>query len=174
MSARAPSSLRRSVVLVAAVLGLAACAQGPTITTGTDALPGATTVTATPPPAIPGGGSCTDLSPTTKAKRGFEVQGKMRGGDPFYALFDGVRSLPAGRPLTTYLRLPGARSVRLTLIGPQDRIVRVPPPHPGLPPYPWARPGDAWAGTVTFPQTGCWRIAVARSTLDGEMWVRVG
>jgi hypothetical protein len=64
--------------------------------------------------------------------------------------------------------------VRLTLIGPQDRITRVPAPHPGLPPYPWARPGDPWTGTVAFPQTGCWRVAVARGGLDGEMWVRVG
>jgi hypothetical protein len=174
MSGRTPFPLCRSVVLFATVLGLSACAHGPTITTGTDALPGASTVTATPPPTIPGGGSCSDLSPRTKAKRGLQVQGTMRGGDPFYALFDGVRSLPAGRPLTTYLRLPGARSVRLTLIGPQDRIARVPAPHPGLPPYPWARPGDAWTGTVTFPQAGCWRVAVARSGLDGEMWVRVG
>jgi hypothetical protein len=166
--------LGRSAALVAAVLVLSACATGPTITTGTDALPGASTVTATPPAPVPGSGNCSDLSRATRIKRGLEVQGVVQGGDPFYVLFSGARSLTHGRALTAYLRLPGARSVRITLMGPQDKIARATGVHPGLPSFPWVHPGDPWTGIITFPQPGCWRVHVQRSALDGDMWVRVG
>jgi hypothetical protein len=174
MQRHAPSPLRGSVVLVAALFALSACTSGPTITTGTDALPGASTVAPTTPPPLAGGGSCTDLSPVTRTKRGLEVEGRMRGGEPFYALFDGAPALRAGPSTTVYWRLQGARSVRVLLIGANDRIVRITGLHPGLPPYPWPRHGDAWVGTITFPQPGCWRIYIARSDTDGEMWVRAG
>jgi hypothetical protein len=174
MPRHAPSPWRRSVVLAAALLVLSACASGPTITTGTDALPGASTVTATPPPAIPGGRSCTNLSTTAQEKHGLEVHGVMRNGEPFYAMFDGAQRLESGRAMTTYLRVPGARVLRITLVGRADRLVRGAGLRPGLPPYPWDRPGDPWVGTLTFPQSGCWRIYVDRAGFDGEMWVRVG
>jgi hypothetical protein len=167
-----PSRWRRSVVLVAACVVLPACASGPTITTATS--PVATTVSATPPPDIPDGRSCSNPSPTSREKHGLEVQGVMRGGQPFYALFDGARRLATERPQLLYLRMPGARTLRITLVGPDDRLVRVSGLRPGLPPYPWDRPGDPWTGTLTFPQAGCWRIYVDRSGFDGELWVRFG
>ena len=173
MPRHAPSPWRHSVVLIAAVVGLSACASGPTITTGNDVLPGAPPVTQTPPPNIPGGRSCTNLSPTSREKHGLEARGVMRGGQPFYALFDGVERLTAGKPLTTYLRLPGARVLRVTLVGPNDRLARGTGLRPSLPPYPWDRPGDPWVGTLTFTQSGCWRIYVDRAGFDGEIWVRV-
>lgn len=174
MPRHTPSPWWRSVVLASALFTLSACASGPTITTGTDALPGASTVAVTPPPDIPEPRSCTNLSPASREKHGLEVDGVMRGGQPFYALFDGVEKLPTGIALTTYLHIPGARVLRVTLVGPSDRLVRGTGLRPGLPPYPWDRPGDAWMGTLTFPQSGCWRIYVDRAGFDGEMWVRVG
>ncbi len=159
--------------MLAALFALSACASGPTIATVTTS-PGSSTATATPPPDIPGGRSCSNLSPASRERHGLEVQGTMRGGQPFYVLFDGANKLTSERPLTTYLRLPGARVLRITLVGPDDRLVRGSGLRPGLPPYPWDRPGDPWVGTLTFPQGGCWRIYVDRAGYDGDMWVRVG
>jgi hypothetical protein len=169
-----PSPWHRSVVFVAATLAVSSCVSGPTISTGTDALPGASTVAVTPPPQIPGGHGCSDLSPTVAGKHGLEVRGVMRDGQPFYGLFAGVRQLTAGKDLTAYLRIPGARASRVTLVGPDGRLARGTGLRPGLPPYPWDRPGDPWLGTLTFSRSGCWRIYVDRAGLDGEMWVRVG
>jgi hypothetical protein len=174
MPPSAPSPWRRSVVLAAALFALSACASGPTITTGTDALPGASTVIATPPPAIPGGESCSNLSPTAHDRHGLEAHGTMRDGQPLSALFDGVQRLARGRATKTYLRLPGSRVLRVTLVGPGDRLVRGTRLRPGLPPYGWDRPGDPWVGTLTFPRSGCWRIYVDRDGYDGDIYVHVG
>jgi hypothetical protein len=165
---------RRSAALVAACVVLAACGQGPTISTATAVAPGTNTATATPPPDIASPRGCHDLSPAQRAKRGLEIVGQMRDGEPFYALFDGVRSqIAAGAHITTYLRMPGARVVRLTLVGPDDRLVHVAGLRPGLAPYPWDRPGDPWTGTLTFPRSGCWRVYVDRAGDDGEAWLHV-
>jgi hypothetical protein len=167
-----PSPQRLAVVLAAAASMLSGCASGPAIITGTDARPATSPVTSMTPPPLPGGGSCTNLSPAIRVKRGLQVKGRMRNGDPFYALFDGVRTVPAKRSITTYFRLPGVRTVRIMMIGPNDRLSRASGLRPGLPPYPWDQPGDAWLGTITLPLPGCWRIYIERGELDGEMWVR--
>jgi hypothetical protein len=163
----------RAAAIVAAVLVLGACASGPTITTGTDALPATSRAAPTPPPDIPSGHSCDNLSPISREQHGLEVHGAMRGGAPFYALFEGTAELTARDHVVTYLRMPGARVLRMTLVGPDDRPVRVAGLRPGLAPFPWDRPGDPWVGTLTFSRGGCWRIYVDRSGTDGEMWVHV-
>jgi hypothetical protein len=98
----------------------------------------------------------------------------MRDGQPFYALFQGVHGGVAAREhVTTYFRLPGARVLRITLVAPDDRLVRVPGLRPGLAPFPWNRPGDPWVGTLTFSRPGCWRVYIDRSGEDGEIWLHV-
>jgi hypothetical protein len=169
----APTPRQRSVVFVAALSMMVACGNGPTVSTGTDALPGASTVTATPPRDIPSARGCDNPSPTSQQQHGLEIEGTMRGGEPFYALFEGVTELRADEELTTYLRMPGARVLRMTLVAPDDRLVRVGGPRPGLAPFRWERPGDPWVGTLTFSRGGCWRIYVDRSGVDGEIWVLV-
>jgi hypothetical protein len=160
-------------VLIAVCIALAGCANGPTITTASGPLPATSTVSATPPPDIPSGRSCDNLSPSSSGKHGLEVHGTMRGGQPFYGLFRGAKQLTAGDGVTTYFHMPGARVLRVTLVGPGDRIVRVGGLRPGLTPFPWDRPGDPWVGTLTFSRGGCWRVYVDRSGYDGEMWVHV-
>jgi hypothetical protein len=164
---------RRSAVLVAASIALVACREAPTITTAT-AGPGTSTATATPPPDIASARGCGDVSPTERVKHGLEVVGRMRDGDPFYALFDGVdRGVTAGDHVQTYFRMPGARALRITLVGPDDQLVRAGGVRPGLAPYPWDRPGDPWVGRLTFSRPGCWRVYVERSSDDGELWLHV-
>jgi hypothetical protein len=166
---------RRAVVLVAASLALVGCGQGPTITTGSPAAPAVDTASATPPPDIASPRDCGNVSPTAREKHGLELEGRMRDGQPFYALFDGARSgIDARDHLTTFFRLPGARVLRVTLVGPGDRLVRVAGMRPGLPSFRWDRPGDPWTGTLTFSRPGCWRIYVHRSGDDGEIWLHVG
>jgi hypothetical protein len=165
---------RRSVVLVAAASFLVACGGGLTISTGTAVLPPTTKQSPTPPPNIASGRDCQNLSPVQQLKHGLEIQGRMRDGEPFYALFVGAHSaVRAGDHVRSYLHMPGARVLRATLVGPDGQLVRVDGLRPGLAPFRWDRPGDPWAGTMTFGRSGCWRIYVDRSGDDGEIWLHV-
>ena len=171
--------MRRSTLVLfrlaafAVTLALAACSSGPSVASGTDPIPAASTVVSTPPP-MPGGRSCAKPSPTRPLAHGLEAQGAMRGGGAFYALFTGVDALTAGTPMTAYWRIEGSRALRIELVGPGDRLVRVSGVRPGMAPFPWDQPGEPWQSDVTFPQPVCWRIYVARGDVDGELWVRVG
>lgn len=163
----------RWAVTLAVTVALGACGHGPTISSGTDPIPAASSVVSTPPP-MPGGRSCTNPSPLRPVAHGLEVQGAMRGGGVFSALFSDVDTLTAGTPITTYWRIGGARALQIVLVGPADRIVPVSGVRPGVAPFTWNRPGEPWQSELTFPQPGCWRVYVARGSADGELWVRVG
>jgi hypothetical protein len=163
-------SIRRSVALAVALGVLAACSDGPNLTTGTDPVPAASTVFSTPP-AMAGGHDCASPSPTLETSRGLEVQGTMRGGGELWALFDGANVLRSGSAITTYWRVAGNGALQITLVGSDDRIQRVPGVRPGVPPYEWSQPGEPWRSVITFPQPGCWRIYVQRGEADGEVWI---
>ncbi len=163
--------IRRVVTFVVAICALAACSSEPSVTTGTDPLPAASTVATTPPP-IPSGRSCSNPSPSTQAEHGLEVRGVMRGDGDLWALFDGAATLRSGTPITTYWRISGNGALRITLVDASGRIERVTGVAPGVPPYEWAPPGEPWKSVITFPQPGCWRIYVQRGSLDGEVWVQ--
>ena len=162
----------RYAVAILATLTLGACAEGPSVASGTDPAPVGTGVATTPPP-IPGARSCENLSPIHPVAHGLEAQGKMRGAGSLFALFTDVDALSAGTPITTYWRLGGARALRVTLVGPGDRVAHATSVHPGVPPFTWDQPGEPWSSVVTFPQPGCWRVYVARAGADGDVWVRV-
>jgi len=161
----------RCAVAILATLALGACADGPGVASGTDPAPVGTA--ATTPPPIPGARSCDDPSPIEAVAHGLEAQGKMRGDGSLFALFSDVDALTAGTPITTYWRLGGDRALRVTLIGPGDRVAHATGVRPGVPPFPWDRPGEPWSSQVTFPQPGCWRVYVERSGADGDVWVHV-
>ena len=162
----------RCAVALAATLVLGACGGGPSVASGTDPIPAGTTVASTPPP-MPGGRSCANPSPIRPTQHGLEAQGTMRGGGVASALFTGVGALAAGEPIPTYWRVGGGGALKITLVGPSDRIVRVSGVRPGVPPFTWDPPGEPWQSTLTFPQPGCWRIYLVRGGTDGEVWVRV-
>jgi len=162
----------RFVVAFVATLALAACSDGPSLASGTDPVPGGSTVTSTPR-SMPRGGSCDNLSPIHTGAHGLEAQGVMRDGSTLYALFAGVDALTTGSPIMTYWRLGGARALSVTMVGPDDRIVHATSVRPGVPSFTWDRPGEPWRSQLSFPQPGCWRLYVARGARDGEVWVRV-
>jgi len=157
------------VVLTAVLVALAACGNGPTI--ATVAPPSTTHVTTTPPP-VPGAGSCTNLSRTADGKHGIEVQGKTTDDEPLIALFAGVHhTIPAGRALTTYVRVGGVRALRISVIDTNGHVSRVLGFRPGLPRFDWPGAGTPWTGTLTFAKSGCWRVYVQRGGLTGELWL---
>lgn len=162
----------RLAVAMMATVALGACSDGPSVASGTDPIPTGSSVAATPPP-VRGGGSCTDLSPANVLARGLETRGRIRGGGTVFALFAGVDALSAGNPITTYWRIGGDRALRITMIGPDDRIVHATAVRPGVPPFTWDQPGEPWSSEVEFPQPGCWRLYVQRGALDADIWVRV-
>jgi hypothetical protein len=169
---RQGTSPRLLIVALAAVLALAACGGGPTVATVPP--PSTTHVTTTPPP-VAGAGSCTNLSPARGDRHGVEVQGATTDGEPLAVLFAGVQhTIPAGRSLTTYVRVGGVRALRVSVIGTDDHVDRILGFRPGLPPFTWDQPGTPWAGTLTFPKAGCWRVYVQRSGLTGELWIHAG
>jgi hypothetical protein len=160
------------VALVAVVFALAACGGGPTVAT---VLPPSTTHVTTTPSPVPGAGSCANLSPTRDDKHGVEVQGVTTDDEPLALLFTGIQhTIPAGRSLTTYVRVGGVRALRVSVIGTDDHVVRVLGFRPGLPPFTWDQPGTPWTGALTFPKAGCWRVYVQRSGLTGELWIHAG
>jgi hypothetical protein len=171
MRANATFPLRCAVAILA-TLALGACADGPSVARGTDPAPVGTAVITTPPP-IPGARSCDNPSPIHAVAHGLEAQGKMRGAGSLFAFFAGVDALTADTPITAYWRLGGSRALRVTLIGPGDRVAHATSVRPGVPAFTWDHPGEPWSSVVTFPQSGCWRVYVERAGADGDLWVRV-
>src|SRR3954452_16685479 len=122
-----PRLVRSPRVWIAAfaefLLALTACGNGPTI--GTAAPPATTHVTTTPPP-VRGAGSCTKLSPAHDGKQGIEVDGATTDHEPLTVLFAGAHhTIPAGRGLTTYLRVGGVRALRVSVIDTNGHVNRV-------------------------------------------------
>jgi hypothetical protein len=170
---RLGTSPKMTIVALAVIsVALAACGGGPTVATVS---PPSTTHVTTAPPPVPGAGSCTNLSQARDGRHGVEVQGAATHDEPLTVLFAGVhRTIPAGRALTTYLRVGGARALRVSVIGTDDHVDRMLGFRPGLPRFNWDGPGTPWTGTLTFPKSGCWRVYVQRGGLTGELWVHAG
>lgn len=170
---RLVGSRRVRVVALAAVLfTLSACGNGPTV--ATVSAPATIRVTTTPPPVL-GSGSCTNLSRAHDAKHGIEVNGTTTDHEPLTMLFAGVHhTIPANHALTTYVRVGGARALRISVIDQAGHVDRILGFRPGLPRFDWSGGGTPWKGTVTFAKPGCWRVYVQRGGLNGELWLRAG
>lgn len=162
---------RRAVVLLAtALLALSACG-GTDVPRGADPI-ASTAVAPTMPPTI-GPVGCDPPSPSSQLEAGLEVEGTVEGGnDELWALFETDGPIASGAPTDVYWRIGGEKALRITLVGPNDRIASVPAPRPQ--PHPdWDRPGEPWVSVISFPQPGCWRVFVERSRRQGDLWVQV-
>jgi hypothetical protein len=156
--------------LAALLFALSACGGGPMV--ATVSLPATTHLTTTPP-AIPGAGSCRNLSPAHDDKHGIEVRGTTTDHEPLVVLFAGThRTIPSGKALTTYVRVGGVRALQISIGDRAGSVRRLLGFRPGLPPFDWPGAGTPWTGTTTFPQAGCWRIDVQRGGLTGQLWLR--
>ncbi len=158
--------------LAAVFVALTACGSGPTVATASP--PSTIEVTTTPPP-VPGAGSCSNVSTAREGRHGIEVEGTTTHHESLTVLFAGVHhTIPAGKALTTYVRVGGVRALRISVIGTNGHVDRALGFRPGLPPFDWPGPGTPWTGTLTFPESGCWRVYVQRGGLTGELWLHAG
>jgi hypothetical protein len=163
---------RRAVAVVATALFVMAGCADTDVPRGSDPI-GSVSPVVTVPPTI-GRVGCDPPSRSSELDAGLEVEGAVEGGggrDQLWALFEGGE-IRAGAPVDVYWRIGGDKALRITLVGPNDRIVAVSAPRPQ--PHPeWDRPGEPWVSTITFPQPGCWRVYVERSRREGDLWVVV-
>lgn len=155
--------------LATALVVLTACGDTD-VPRGADPIGSASRVVTLPPTIGPVG--CEPGSPASTLGDGLEVEGEVKGRDELWALFEGDGTVGWGVPVDVYWRIGGDKGLRITLIGPNDRIASVPAPHPQ--PHPeWDRPGEPWVSSITFPQPGCWRVYVERSRVQGDLWLTV-
>jgi len=174
MTFSSPSTgARRAVVAVAAsvLFALPACVDTG-VPEGTDPIANASEVATVPPTIGPVG--CDPGSTATQLPEGLEVQGAINDDrEELWALFDTQDALASGEPIPVYWRIGGDKPLRITLVGPNDRLAStqapIPKPHPT-----WERPGEPWMGLIAFPQPGCWRVYVERGKRAGDLWVNVG
>lgn len=87
-------------------------------------------------------------------------------------MFDTRDVVRAGQATTVWWRVPGDHALRLTLVGPGDRVVAVSGARPE-PLQGWDRPGEPWVSELTFPQPGCWMVHVQRGGRRGDLWLQV-
>lgn len=91
----------------------------------------------------------------------------------FWVLFFTEVPPLAGKEIKTVWRMTGsgefafcASDATGAVIGP----VRIPQPHRGST---WNHPGSEVGTGFNFPHSGCWRIHVERSDVDGDLWLHV-
>ena len=168
MSRNGSGSALRSAATVAVAFVLVGCAQTPSPPQADDPLDDASSRSTLPSNVGPA--DCAPASPLQEMDLGLEVEVASDGVD-IWALFTDpeVRS---GTPLTVWWTIPGTAELHLVLVGAGDREIEIRGVRPD-PTLEWARPGDQWVSTITFPQPGCWRISATRGTVHGDTWIRV-
>jgi hypothetical protein len=125
----------RIVALATISFALTACGNGPSV--ATLAPPSTTRVIATPPP-VAGAGSCRNPSDAHDTRHGIEITGTTTDHEPLTMLFAGTHhSIPAGKALSTFVRVGGARALRLSVIDTKGHADRVRGFRPGVPSFDW-------------------------------------
>lgn len=160
--------IRRTLAVAIAAAAMTAC-SGTDIPRGIDPVVSASVVVSVPDRV--GREGCDPGSPVTEIEGMLEVMGRVDGRGELWALF-ATDLLRAGTPIDVHWRIDGDKTMRVVLVGPNDRVVSVTPPNPD-PSLTWDRPGEPWSGTITFPQSGCWRVYVERARVRGDVWVEV-
>lgn len=164
------SGARRAVAVMATAAFVMTACGDTDVPRGSDPIASASSIVTLPPTIGPAG--CDPGSPASVLDAGLEVEGAVEGSDELWALFEGDGTVGSGELVDVYWRIGGDKGLRITLVGPNDRIATVPAPRPQ--PHPeWDRPGEPWVSSVTFPQSGCWRVYVERARVQGDLWLVV-
>lgn len=93
----------------------------------------------------------------------------------FWALFFTAVPPPAGKEIKVVWRMTGSGEFTFRASDADGMVIRpvgTPQPH-GVNRSNWIRPGFEVATRFTFPHSGCWRIQVERSDVDGDLWLQV-
>lgn len=160
----------KCVALVVSALVLATCTTGPAVSSGTDPMASASTLSRLPPNVGPS--DCSPASPTTPVRANTQVAGQDGAGSAFWALFPGHEPFSSATNLHVRLAVNGAHGMRIILGGPGGQEIRLDHVYPDFGAG-WGAPGDIWAAKMTFPAPGCWRISADRADKHADFWVLV-
>ena len=167
-----PNRVRSSIgaALLVPALVLAGCTGGPAVSSGSDPMASASTLSQLPPNLGPS--DCSPASPTTTVGTNTEVTGQNGKDTAFWALFPGTPPFPSGTDLHVRLAVNGEHGMRIILGGPSGQEIRLDHVYPDFG-ADWGRPGDIWQAIVNFPAPGCWRISADRADKHADFWVLV-
>lgn len=168
-SSSALAGIRRAVLVATVATAVAVSCSDAGVPRGIDPVASASVVVNVPERV--GREGCDPGSPVSEIDGGLEVEGRVDGRGELWALFATDRIL-AAEPIDVHWRIDGDKTMRVVLVGPNERVVSVTPPKPE-PTLTWDRPGEPWSGTITFPQAGCWRVYVERARVRGDVWLEV-
>jgi hypothetical protein len=123
-------------------------------------------------PANVGPSECNPPSASQTTKLGTVFTAATEGGFDAAALFPGPAAPSASAQLTVWWHVSGDHALNLTLVG-EGREIPVTELSPD-PTLNWPGTGDQWKSQLTFPQSGCWRIAIQRGLYrHGDVWLQV-
>jgi len=93
----------------------------------------------------------------------------------FWALVFGQVPPPAGKDIKIVWRMTGTGDFALHATDANGNVIPTlgtPQPH-GLNGSNWNHPGHELGTGFNFPHSGCWNIHVARSDVEGDLWLEV-
>lgn len=160
----------KGVTLLVSALLLVACTSGPAVSSGSDPMASASTLSQLPPNVGPS--DCNPPSATTLVRANTQVAGQDGADSAFWALFPGHEPFPSATNLPVRLAVNGAHGMQIILGGPNGQEIRLDHVYPDFGAT-WGRPGDIWKAIVNFPTAGCWRISADRSDKHADFWVLV-
>ena len=106
---------------------------------------------------------------------GFPETGLDSSKGSFWALvFDSIPP-PAGKDVKIVWRMTGTGDFALRATDADGKVIPTlgqPQPH-GLNGSNWNHPGYEVGTGFNFPHSGCWEIHVARSDVEGDLWLEV-
>jgi len=106
---------------------------------------------------------------------GFPETGVDSKAGSFWALIFGPVPPPAGKDVKIVWRMTGSGDFALHATDADGHVIPTlgePQPH-GLNGSNWNHPGYEVGTGFDFPHSGCWDIHVARSNVDGDLWLEV-
>jgi hypothetical protein len=152
------TTMRKTLILIAISIVLAACASMPN-------RPGAT-----PTQSAPAASQTACLpSQTKQSKTGIpEAQGTMKSDGEMWALLFFDKAY-AGKDEKIVWRITGIGKQFDAQAQHEDGTIILPSwvdYHGGSS---WERPGDEWGTGFNFPKPGCWTLTITRGTTIGEI-----
>lgn len=106
---------------------------------------------------------------------GFQEIGLDTSKGSFWALVFGPVPPPAGKDVKIVWRMTGTGDFALRATDVGGNVIPTlgePQPH-GLNGSNWNHPGYEVGTGFNFPHSGCWDIHVARSDVEGDLWLEV-
>ena len=109
------------------------------------------------------------------APGGLQETGVDTSKGSFWALVFGPLPPPAGKDVKIVWRMTGTGDFSLRAIDAGGTVIPTlgePQPH-GVNGSTWNHPGYEVGTGFNFPHSGCWDIHVARSDVEGDLWLEV-